>query len=294
MTLRSMVRGAAERVMCALPRRTRPGDRLILAYHNVVPADWAPRGDRSLHLSIDKFEAQLRMIRNEAEIVPLMDLLTTDAPSDRRVAITFDDAYASALTLGVGACVAADAPCTVFVAPGLLGHVPSWDMLAERGQWSNVERHRFLWEQHGLGAAVSADADVSASVTLTLRISSEAELLSACGQMGVTVGNHTMHHMNLGALSTAEAECDLQAAAGWLQERFPSTAPVVAYPYGIPPRDREAAVHSAGLTHGLNVAGGWWHAGRTVSLLAVPRWNVPAGISVSGFRLRLRGWFATD
>ena len=91
--------------MCTLPRRTRPGDRLILAYHNVVPAHWAPRGDRSLHLPVDKFEAQLRMIRNEAEIVPLMELLTTSAPNDRCVAITFDDAYASALELGVGACV---------------------------------------------------------------------------------------------------------------------------------------------------------------------------------------------
>lgn len=283
--VRGVLRGGVERVLSSAPRRTSPGDRLILAYHNVVPAGSPASGDRSLHLPVDRFAAQLQCLRAEADVVPLEELLHAGSARVRLVAITFDDAYASALTLGVAACVSHNMPCTVFVTPGLLGQVPTWDTMAQQGLWSDSDRHRFLWEQRGLGAPALADA-----TTDTLRIATESELLAACGQRGVTVGNHTMHHANLGALSTAEAAAELAEAGEWLRARFPHVAPVVAYPYGIAPRDRDAALASAGLTHGLEVSGGWWRADHPVAPLAVPRWNVPAGVSVRGFAVRVRGW----
>lgn len=294
MTVRDVVRGTVERLLSIAPRRTSPGDRLILAYHNVVPAGSPACGDRSLHLPVDRFEAQLQCLRAEADVVPLEALLHAGSARARLVAITFDDAYASALALGVAACVSRNMPCTVFVAPALLGRVPTWDTMAQQGQWSESDRHRFLWEQRGLGAPAPAGATANdaGATTERLRIATEAELLAACGQRGVTVGNHTMHHANLGALSTAEAAAELTEAGEWLRVRFPAAAPVVAYPYGIAPRDRAAAVPPAGLTHGLEVSGGWWRAAQAVAPLAVPRWNVPAGLSVPGFVVRVRGWFA--
>lgn len=287
MTLRDVVRDGVERTLSVAPRRTSPGDRLILAYHNVVPAGSPGCGDRSLHLPVDRFEAQLQCLREETDVVALDELLRAGHSRARLAAITFDDAYASALALGVAACVSRNMPCTVFVAPALLGQVPTWDTMAQQGQWSESDRHRFLWEQRGLGAPALGDA-----TTDNLRIATEPELLAACGQRGVTVGNHTMHHANLGALSTAEAAAELTEAGEWLRARFPAAAPVVAYPYGIAPSDCGAAVPPAGLTHGLEVTGGWWRAGHPVAPLSVPRWNVPAGLSVRGFRVRVRGWFA--
>ncbi len=292
MALRSLVRGAAERVLCALPRRTQPGDRLILAYHNVVPTDWAPCGDRSLHLPVDTFEAQLRVIRNEAEIVPLMELLTTDAPNDRRVAITFDDAYASALALGVGACMAHRAPCTVFVAPGLLGTVPIWDQRANSGTWTAIDREQFLWHQLGRRAASDAPAP-RVQVASELLIASADMLRALPRAAGVSFGNHTMTHPNLAALTTDDVRREIDAAWGWLHECLSDAiVPVVAYPYGLAPRDAAGAMPRDYADFGLRVTGNWQRAGAVADPLAFPRWNVPSGISEHGFRVRLRGYLA--
>lgn len=288
MALRSLVRGAVERVMCALPRRTQPGDRLILAYHNVVPTGWEPRGDRSLHLPVDKFEAQLRMIRNEAEIVPLMELLTTEAPNDRRVAITFDDAYASALALGVPACAAAEAPCTIFVAPALLGTVPHWDWAADTGAWSGADRERFLWQQSGIPA--HGQGDLVPSSCAELRIAEYAQLRAVACSALVTLGNHTMRHPNLGALPADAASDDIEEADRWLRQRFPSQyVPVLAYPFGLAGSPGDAARWTTTIQDALRVTGGWLPTATPSERLQIPRWNVPAGISRHGFQLRLRG-----
>ncbi len=289
MTLRSLVRGAAERTLCALPRRTQPGDRLILAYHNVVPTDWAPRGDRSLHLPIDRFEAQLRLIREQAEIVPLMELLTTDVPHKRRVAISFDDAYASALTLGVPACIAADAPCTIFVAPALLGTVPHWDWAAESGAWSDADRERFLWQQGGVPA--HGQEDLMHSSCAELRIAEYAHLRAVASSALVTIGNHTMRHPNLGALSEDAASDEIDEADGWLRQRFPSQyVPVLAYPFGLVGSHDDSARWTRTVKYALRVSGGWMKHGEERIRLQTARWNVPAGVSARGFQLRLRGY----
>jgi peptidoglycan/xylan/chitin deacetylase (PgdA/CDA1 family) len=277
--------------MCALPRRTRPGDRLILAYHNVVPAEWSPHGDRSLHLSVDRFEDQLRLIRDEAEIVSLMELLTTDAPRKPRVAITFDDAYASALALGVSACVSAAVPCTVFVAPGILDTVPLWDRAADAGRWSVADRRNFLWNQHGSAeTSLPTSRAPMPSGNSQLRIANAGELRAAAMLGGVTLGNHTMSHGNLGAMTAVEISSELSAADVWLRAFAPDKLlPIVAYPFGIAPVDPRAAVPTSCASYGLNVTGGWMRAGQSIFELSLPRWNVPAGISADGFSLRLRG-----
>lgn len=290
MTLRQMLRSSAESVLSFAPRRTVVGDRLILAYHNIVPAGFPPRGDASLHLPIDRFEAQLRHLRRAADVVALDDLLLTQEAKSRLVAITFDDAYASALSLGVPACLDQGIPCTVFIAPALLGCIPVWDAMAEHGRWSEDDRQRFLWEQRGVNMSDAALDGQLGMLPSTLRIATEADVLAVCRQPGVAVGNHSMNHANLGALSTAEARAELMAAGDWLNSRFPSTSAVVAYPYGIAPRDPASALGGTKLEHGLVVSGGWWRRGQDVSALTVPRWNVPAGITSRGFELRLRGW----
>lgn len=288
--MRAVVRSVAERGMGLLPRRTARGDRLVLAYHNVVPDTWVPRGDRSLHLTAGKFSEQLRLIRTEADIVPLWELLTTRAPNTRRVAITFDDAYASALELGVTACQQVQAPCTVFVTPGLLGTVPYWDRAANSGAWSERDRQTFLWEEQGRGRPfVSDGSELSTQSVLT--IASETLLTATSRLPGVTYGNHTMGHPNLGALSVDDARDELLQTQSWLTAHYAAQCiPVVAFPYGIPPVDLRDTLPHAGLDFGLMVAGGWAQSGAPRDALAFPRWNVPAGISSRGFRLRLRGW----
>jgi peptidoglycan/xylan/chitin deacetylase (PgdA/CDA1 family) len=237
---------------------------------------------------VDKFEAQLQMIREQADIVSLMELLTTDAPNDRRVAITFDDAYASALTLAVPACAAAEAPCTIFVAPAILGTVPHWDWAADTGAWSDTDRERFLWQQGGVPA--HGQGDLALSSCDELRIAEYAQLCTVASSALVTIGNHTMRHPNLGALPEDAASDDIEEADRWLRQRFPSQyVPVLAYPFGIVGSHLDTARWSTTIEYALRVTGGWSPNAAPPERLRIPRWNVPAGISRHGFQLRLRG-----
>lgn len=285
MGLRTTIRAGVEHGLAVLPRRTQPGDRLILAYHNIVPEDWASHGDASLHLSAERFYSQLRMLRRESDVVPLMELLESTDRSSRLTAITFDDAYFGAVTQGVDLCLQEGIGCAVFVAPMLLGCLPTWDRLADLGRWSDSERDAFLWTERGLAEPdrVRTDAD-------PCRIATEDELAAVAFRSGVTLGNHTMRHANLGALTFDEACDELSQASMWLKTRFgESYIPVSAYPYGIPPADAESVLSTQDLHFGLLVKGGWHATSQSSQSGHIPRWNVPAGISDRGFLIRVRG-----
>lgn len=288
MSIRSHLRDIAEHALVRAPRRSHPGDRLVLAYHNVVPVDTVVTGDRSLHLLAGEFAQQLLIARQEATLVSLEELLVAPPTQhERLIAVTFDDAYRSALLLGLPLCADAGVSATVFVAPGLLGSIPPWDNAADRGEWSDSDRHQFLWTERGLRAA-----DASWSGSEALRIGTESDLQRAMAIGDHRVANHTFHHPNLGSLSAAEVADEVKLTQRWLFERFPERSlPYLAYPFGIPPRDVTALAESSSVEYAFMVAGGWAGTARPSNRFLHPRWNVPAGISHNGFRLRLRGWF---
>src|SRR5579872_99747 len=102
----TVLRGVAERLLewsgyAALSARRRSGSALVLSYHNIAP-DHAPAiGDRSLHLPQSAFGRQLDWLVRNVEVVPLPAILDPGGGDAKpRVAITFDDAYRGALTLG--------------------------------------------------------------------------------------------------------------------------------------------------------------------------------------------------
>ncbi|HEX5635142.1 MAG TPA: hypothetical protein VFX50_17985, partial [Gemmatimonadales bacterium] len=136
--MRSLLRRTAEFVLTtsglpALARR-RPLGTLVLAYHNIVPDDAPPTGDRSLHLPLARFRAQLAQLARTHEVVSLDDLGAPPRGPRPRAAITFDDAYAGALALGLDAVAEHGMPATIFVAPALLGRERTWwDALAVPG-----------------------------------------------------------------------------------------------------------------------------------------------------------------
>jgi hypothetical protein len=83
---------------------------------------------------------------------------------------------------------------------------------------------------------------------------------------------------------------EIEKSLAWLESRIPNTIRWLAYPYGLssPPAERAAEV--AGLEGALAVSGGWLP---TVPLnrYRLPRWNVPAGISLHGFDIRTAGYW---
>lgn len=284
----TVLRRLLEGALSALPSRLGSGDRLILAYHNVVPRDQSGRGDSSLHLPIDAFARQLDILKREAAIVPLVNLIRNPNPRDFEVAITFDDAYEGTLRLGVRACLSAGVPCTVFVSPGLLNRFAPWDVRSEQGRWREADRNAFLQEEKGLECDLQS---VAHTLPPTYRIADLTLLHETAKHELVTLGNHTQDHANLGALDASEATSQIKGGRDWLRERFPDAEfSVLAYPYGIPPR---VEVNREYYQYGLLVGGGAIRRGQPVLTQRLPRWNVPAGISDKGFQLRVRGRWMT-
>ncbi|MFQ5688790.1 MAG: polysaccharide deacetylase family protein [Gemmatimonadota bacterium] len=288
-------------VLAGLPaagRYLRRKQAVILAYHNVV-ADAASGGDVSLHLPRESFARQLDSLRRTHRVVPLRDLLAEDGGVGPRAAITFDDAYAGAVTLGVQEVVRRGLPATLFVAPALLGGKAFWwDVVASPevpGLPASL-RARALHEWRGVDARIREEASreglavADAAVVAARRSASLAQVRAAAARPGITVGSHTWSHPNLNALTESEIREELERSLGWLSDGFESAIPWLSYPYGLEsPPVREAA-RAVGYEAAVRVEGGWMRR-RPIDRHALPRLNIPAGLSPDGFHLRAAGLF---
>lgn len=272
------------------------GRALVLAYHNIVPDGLPPVGDRSLHLPVSVFRAQLDALTEETDIVPLPELMA-GAPSRRcRAAITFDDAYAGAVELALPELARRRIPATLFVAPGCLGADGFWwDRYAgPSGEWASGERDVLLTRFHGAEEQVRTRArDTGWHATeppAWLRVAREDQVLAAATAPGLTLGAHSWSHPNLASLDPADLGPELDRPLAWLKQHAERALPWLAYPYGLSSPSVATAARAAGYEAALLVTGGWLPK-RIEDRFSLPRWNVPAGISLAGFRLRLAGLF---
>jgi peptidoglycan/xylan/chitin deacetylase (PgdA/CDA1 family) len=275
-------------------------DVCILAYHNVVPDDLGPVGDVSLHLPRRDFRDQLDDVGRRFDIVPLTELYAAPARRARpRVAITFDDAYQGALAIGIEELARRGFPATMFVAPEILGRRSLWwDVFAppargSSGGLSAAIREEALTECAGRDARVREWAQRAGWASYALPepalTGTEAELVAACARhSGLTLGSHSWSHANLTRLDAPGLDAELRPSLDWLRQRFDRTIDWLAYPYGYSSPVVAAAAREAGFRAGLLVGGGWAR-GEGDDAFAVPRVNVPAGISRAGFAIRMSG-----
>lgn len=276
--------------------RRRLRDRiLVLAYHNILPRGAAARGEVTLHLPQESFARQLDHLAQTCDVVPVSSLLSPPRSSERpRVVITFDDAYSDALGCGLEELVQRKMPATIFVSPMLLGTVTWWDDLAEKygGAIPTAARQAAL---HGSGAGRPPVTGRRASARIrrgSMRslpvIGTEAEVAHAAAHPGISIGSHSWTHADLSVLENSELQEELSRPVEWLQ-RFPSTIPWLSYPYGLSTSYVQSAAQKSGYAGAFRIDGGW--APRALeSLYAIPRLNIPAGLSINGFRLRLAGF----
>lgn len=302
--VRGLLKRLAERSLVALGgprvlRRVGGGDAVVLAYHNVVPDGAPPGGDRSLHLDRSDFARQLDVLTESHEVVDLQALAGTDDGTDGalRAAVTFDDGYRGALTVGLAELEARDMPCTVFVSPALLGAERTWwDALAPEDGNGLPERLReealvrargrsddvWRWaESRGLdprpqpGHAGLVDLD---------------ELTGAAERNALTLGSHGWSHANLARLDGDDLQEELRRPLAWLEDRFPgSLVRWLALPYGRGDERVVSAALEAGYRGVLDLSGTRVDREDLGTARRIPRKNVPAGITVEGFRLRASG-----
>lgn len=292
----ALARGGPAQLMRAVTARRRQA--LVLAYHNVVPDDVPPQGDRSLHLPRRQFAAQLDLLQRTHDVVPLatMRRAPDDARGRPRVAITFDDAYAGAVTLGVDELARRGLPATIFVAPGLLGAADGtwWDALADpvAGTVTLPVRDHAIRRLAGRDTAVRAWAQENGiavrPVHPALSIATETQLLSASARPGITLGAHSWSHPNLAALDDTELADELRRPLEWLRARAGTVVPWLAYPYGCVSARVAHAAARAGYAGSLLVDGGWVPSGGA-DAQRLPRLTIPAGLSAAGFEARTAG-----
>lgn len=300
MSARRVVKAIVEQglLVSGLPAvfsRRHRSETLILAYHDVVPDGERVVGDSSLHLPRAAFAAQLDALVEIAEVVSLESALEGGqaAGGRPRVAITFDDAYSGAVLAGVGELVARSLPATVFVPPALLnGGVFWWDALTPRGAagLADAVRQDALVRLAGKGSVILDEHGChdTSHIPSYARGASEAELRRAAENPGITLASHSWSHPNLAALAPRELEEELVRPLAWLRERFTGILPYITYPYGCYSPQVERAAAAAGYRAALRIEGGWLR-NDVASRYAIPRLDVPSGVSIAGFRLRCSG-----
>jgi peptidoglycan/xylan/chitin deacetylase (PgdA/CDA1 family) len=297
----SALKHVAERALIGsglarLASRRLRGHTLVLAYHNIVPIGHPVRGDGSLHLPQESFARQLDALAESHDVVALDKLFdTAEIPPRPRAVITFDDAYEGALSVGVDELVKRRMPATFFVAPALFGRATWWDRLAEPKSGvipSEVRVHAI----DALSGRTDAVLDWARSKATSLqpesalpRIGTESELLRAAAKPGITLGSHSWSHPNLGALTGNELEAELDRPLQWLRARPVQVVPWLSYPYGLFSESVEKAARKSGYVGALRTDGGWVPRSISPDSYSLPRLNIPSGLSINGFRLRLAG-----
>ena len=270
---------------------------IVLAYHNVVPDGSAPCGDRSLHLPVSDFAAQLDALRATHEVVPLSELLDAAwarGHSRPRAAITFDDAYAGALSLGADELRARGLPATIFVSPAFVdGGSFWWDALADATHGlSASHRALALTRLRGIDAEIrvwASDSGIGRAhdVPWFARVAG-TDLMNERAQSGFAFGSHAWSHANLTALSDEDLAAELYRPLAWLDLHLPAARRWLSYPYGLFDDRVAAAAVAAGYEAAVAIDGGWTRVPPS-DRFAIPRVNVPAGLSLDGFRLRVAG-----
>lgn len=282
--------------IASLSRRMYSNRALILAYHNIVPDGEPVVGESILHLEKSEFARQLDLLSSTHEVRRLDDILTAEESDCPRVAITFDDAYSGALNAGLEVLEARSIPATYFVSPGLLNQTTYWwDAIAaaHSGVLPSNLRQTGLSALDGRQERILHWADREGIETGTVpehsRSARMIDLQRAEALPGITIGSHTWHHPNLSRIGTPEVRWEIRRARRWLERNMESNIPWLAYPYGIPPvepmsstvcSDDYAVTVKPKLIDPRSPA---------FTRLAIPRINIPSGMSLSRFELLTSG-----
>lgn len=298
--LRAPIKRAAEALLVAAgvarAGEWRRRDRTaILSYHNIVPDGESVTGDASLHLPQRVFRDHLETLQDHYQIVSLERLADRPVGGSPRVAITFDDAYAGAVSAGVDELASRGLPATLFVSAGMLDRRSFWwDRLAgPDGVVASDRRAYVLWELAGDDEAVrswmGAEGLVDADLADHARSATVAELDTATSRAAITLGAHGWGHLNFAALDDERLAREMERPARALEGRYDAYRPWVAFPYGLMSESVEAA-SARTYRFGFRIEGGLATPRRIGARpCSVPRINVPAGLSARGLRLRVAG-----
>jgi len=273
--------------LTALERRFRDAG-LILCYHNVVPTGDAGSGDPSLHVPRERFQEQMRWLREHYRVVSLRELvdrLAAGRSVRAMAAVTFDDGYAGVFEHALPILRAFDMPATVFVVAEAVGRRAGfwWDQPEIVEAATPERREQWLKEMRGDGAAIVA-AGVPPTSTRILPASHRPAAwttIRAALDLGTELGVHSASHRSLPTLGDTELEYEVVASREAVYRATGTRPEFFAYPYGHWDSRVRARVRAAGYRAALTLDDG--RNGADADPWGLHRVNVPAAISDAAF-----------
>lgn len=186
----------------------------ILAYHMVEP-----RFDLAItRVTPSQFAGQIHsLLQAGYAIETLRDYLQPGLSRERRVALTFDDAYASVYQHAWPLLAAHQLRATLFVPAAYIGKMDDWDV--------NLGGFTF---PHMTGDQI-------------------CELAAA----GWEIGSHTLHHQDLTRLEAAERLEEVADSKRLLEALTGTTVDAISYPFGNTNVEVVACCQAAGYRTGV-------------------------------------------
>jgi peptidoglycan/xylan/chitin deacetylase (PgdA/CDA1 family) len=199
-------------------------DVLVLCYHAV-----SERWPAALSVRPSALAAQLRLVRRAGYVGTTFTRAVQDPPAPRTVAVTFDDAYRSELTLAAPVLRELGWPATIFAPSDHVGHGPmSWPGIE---QWVGGPHEAELtplgWDE-----------------------------LGGLAEEGWEIGSHTCSHPRLTQVDDEALDEELRRSRATIEERLGRPCTSLAYPYGDLDDRVAAAAGAAGYEAAATLAGG--------------------------------------
>jgi peptidoglycan/xylan/chitin deacetylase (PgdA/CDA1 family) len=227
-------------------------DALVLSYH-AASATWPS----PLAIRPERLEAQLRLLRSRGYQGTTVHRAVHDPPSERTVAISFDDGYRSVLEVAFPILERFGFVGTVFVPTDFPG-------AAEPMSWPGID--------HWLGTPHEQE----------LCSLSWAELRQLV-QSGWEIGSHGCSHPDLPQLSDGQLERELALSRQRLEQELDQPCRSLAYPFGRYDERVIEAVRTEGYATACAVP-----AGRSAAEpLAFPRIGIYRPDGMAAFRLKV-------
>ena len=230
----------------ALPRL--PDRRVVLLYHSVGTSPWA--------VTETQFRAQVQWLERNARVEALDALLEDAATEGLRVAITFDDGYASLTD-------------------------PITHILQDAGMSATVYLNTALIDETGGRASDPALGHYPDEIFLSWNGASKLR------DRGWTIGSHGMEHLDLTALPSDRVAAELAGSRQCLEKRFGTSCRHFAYTWGRNSKEVRDAVREAG----YEFAAAAVHRPLSGSddRFAFPRVNIHHDYSIEDFVAIVRG-----
>lgn len=188
--------------------------RLVLCYH-AVSREWPCE----LAIPPERLERQLRMLLAHGYRAVTFSALVAAPPTERLLAVTFDDGFQSTFAGGAPVLARLGIPATAFVPTAFVGApVLSWPGI---DQWS--------------GGPFAQELTPASWATLRTLADS-----------GWEIGSHTCTHPHLTELDDERLASELHASRAVLEAHLERPCRSLAYPFGAVDRRVEAAARDAG------------------------------------------------